>query len=249
MATARSVHRLVRKAYGQVARKRSSCCSDSSCCGSPPRPAAKGDLGLSCGDPVTFSCLEPGDVVLDLGSGAGKDVFLAARKVGPRGRVIGVDMTPDMLALARRNAGKLKLRNVEFRKGTIEDLPLEDASVDVVISNCVINLSPDKPAVFREAFRVLKAGGRLVVSYIVLERALPPRLKTDAGLYAACISGALLRSAYLSAVRDAGFQKLEILSDRVYKASSVGEDPITGETGAALAGVAASITLLARKTR
>jgi len=184
------------------------------------------------------------DRVLEIGCGIGRLLQYMIRHFDV---VTGVDVSPEMLRKARGNVGKRK--NVEFRLGEIEHLPVADNSVDVIMSNCVINLSPDKPAVFREAFRVLKAGGRLVVSDIVLERALPPRLKTDAGLYAACISGALLRSAYLSAVRDAGFQKLEILSDRVYKASSVGEDPITGETGAALAGVAASITLLARKTR
>ena len=211
------------------------------------------DLGLSCGDPVTFSCIQAGDVVLDLGCGAGKDVFLAAPKAGPSGRVIGVDMTPEMLALARRNAEKFKasagLANVEFREGTIEALPLEDASVDIVISNCVINLSPDKPRVFREAFRVLKPGGRLVVSDIILERTLPPKLKADRDLYAACVSGALLRGDYLQAVRDAGFQEPEILADRAYQASSLQGDPVTGEAAGALEGAAASITILARKPR
>jgi SAM-dependent methyltransferase len=234
---------MVRKAYGKAAKKRMSCCEGSSCCA----PTTVGDLGLSCGDPVGFSKIERGDVVLDLGSGAGKDVFLAARKVGAKGRVIGVDMTPEMLSLARRNAAKLKLGNVEFRKGTIEGLPVDDASVDIVISNCVINLSPDKPRVFREAFRVLKPGGRLVVSDIVLERRLPAELKSDKGLYTACISGALLRRDYLKAVREAGFRKIDILSDRPYQASSAQEDPITAESGQALAGAASSITLLARK--
>ncbi|MCX5787857.1 MAG: arsenite methyltransferase [Elusimicrobia bacterium] len=246
-------HRLVREAYGKVATKQSSCCGGSSCCGSVAQPASEGDLGLSCGDPVTFSCIEPGDIVLDLGSGAGKDVFLAARKVGASGRVIGVDMTLEMLSLARRNAEKFKVStgidNVEFREGTIEDLPLEEAAVDIIISNCVINLSPDKPRVFREAFRVLRPGGRLVVSDIVLERALPPKLKADKDLYAACISGALLRGEYLQAVRDAGFQEPELLADRTYQASSVQGDPVTGEAADALSGVAASITLLARKDR
>ncbi|MDD5628287.1 MAG: arsenite methyltransferase [Elusimicrobia bacterium] len=245
----KKTHELVRKAYGEVARKQSSCGCGPSCCGSTPQAVSEGDLGLSCGDPVAFSQLKPGDAVLDLGSGAGKDVFLAARQVGASGRVIGVDMTPEMLALARRNQEKLGLGNVEFRKGTIEELPLEDASVDIVISNCVINLSPDKPKVFREAFRVLRPGGRLVVSDIVLQKPLPPKLKADQGLYAACIAGALLRKDYLRAVRDAGFPEPEILSDRLYQASSVQGDPVTGDAAGALAGAAASITILARKPR
>ncbi|MBI5243812.1 MAG: arsenite methyltransferase [Elusimicrobia bacterium] len=246
------VHSMVRKAYGEAAKKQSSCCPGSSCCGSPTRAASEGDIGLSCGDPVAFSRIKPGDIVLDLGSGAGKDVFLAARLTGASGRVIGVDMTGEMLALARRNAEEFKrttgLANVEFRQGQIEALPLKDASVDIVISNCVINLSPDKPKVFREAFRVLKPGGRLVVSDIVLEKTLPPKLKADKGLYAACISGALPRKDYLKAVRDAGFEKLQLLADRAYKASGVQWDPITRETGSALDGAASSITLLAFKS-
>ncbi len=247
--TPKETYQLVRQAYGEVAKKQSSCSCGSSCCGSAPAAVSEGDLGLSCGDPVAFSCLKGGDVVLDLGSGAGKDVFLAARKVGAKGKVIGVDMTPEMLALARRNADKLGLKNVEFREGQIEALPLEDASVDIVISNCVINLSPDKPKVFREAFRVLKPGGRLVVSDIVLERPLPEELKADKDLYAACISGALLRGDYLEAVSAAGFQKAELLADRVYQAAPLEGDPITAQTGEALDGAAASITLLARKPR
>jgi SAM-dependent methyltransferase len=248
------VHQLVRKAYGDVAKKQGSCCCGpaSSCCGSPAQPTSEGDLGLSCGDPVTFSQLKAGDVVLDLGSGAGKDVFLAARHVGASGRVIGVDMTPEMLALAKRNAEKLKasegMNNVEFRQGTIEALPVEDAAVDIIISNCVINLSPDKPKVFREAFRVLRAGGRLVVSDIVLQKPLPEKFKADADLYAACISGALLRGDYLQAIRDAGFAEPQIISDRVYQVSSVNGDPITAESVQALAGTAASVTILARKS-
>jgi len=205
------------------------------------------------GNPLALGELRPGDVVLDLGSGAGKDVFLAARKVGASGRVIGVDMTPEMLALALRNAENFKrstgLDNVEFRQGQIEKLPLADGSVDIVISNCVINLSPDKPRVFSEAFRVLKPGGRLVVSDIVLEKPLPPELKADAGLYAACIAGALPRGEYLQAVRDAGFQEPEILADRTYQASSAQADPVTGHAADELAGVAASVTILARKNR
>ncbi|MFA6316836.1 MAG: arsenite methyltransferase [Elusimicrobiota bacterium] len=245
------VHALVRKAYGDVAKKQSSCCA-SSCCGSAA-PAVDGDLGLSCGDPVTFSFLKAGDIVLDLGSGAGKDVFLAAREVGPMGHVIGVDMTPAMLSLAARNAAKFKaetgLDNVEFRKGCIEALPLESSWVDIVISNCVINLSPDKPQVFREAFRVLKPGGRIAVSDIVLEKELSPKLKADKNLYTACIAGALLRKEYLKAVKDAGFAKLKVVADHLYRSGGASTDPVTGPSADSLEGVASSITLLATKPR
>jgi len=242
-------HELVRRAYGDVAKKQSSCCGGSSCCGSAAKAVPDGDLGLSCGDPVTFSRLKRGDVVLDLGSGAGKDVFLAAREVGPSGRVIGVDMTPEMLALARRNAGKLKLDNVEFRQGQIEELPLQEGSVDIVISNCVINLSPDKPRVFREAYRVLKEGGRLVVSDIVLDKPLPRSLKDDPSLYTACVAGALKREDYLRAIRDAGFRDVEILTEKGHEPGQAQSDPITSEAAEGLEGVATSITVFARKAR
>lgn len=190
---------------------------------------------------------------MDLGSGAGKDVFLAAQKVGPSGRVIGVDMTPEMLALARRNAEKFKastgLANVEFRQGQIEALPSQDASVDIVISNCVINLSPDKPKVFREAYRVLKSGGRLVVSDIVLEKPLPKNLKDDADLYAACIAGALPRGEYLKAIHDAGFQGIAILAERGHKPEQAQSDPVTSGAARNLEGVATSITVFASKPK
>ena len=209
------------------------------------------ELGLSCGDPVAYSHLRPGDVVLDLGSGGGKDVFLAAQRVGPSGRAIGVDMTPDMLALACRNAEKFRKRtglsNAEFREGEIEHLPVEDTSVDVVISNCVINLSPDKPQVFREVFRVLKPGGKMMVSDIVLNRPFPESLRDDEDLYAACLAGALLREDYLGAIRAAGFGLVEVITDREYEASSVCDDPITEEVADALEGVSSSITVMAVK--
>ena len=251
------LHDLVRKAYGDVARKQSSCCGPkASCCNDtaytvPDHPVPEAELGLSCGNPVAFSHLEPGDVVLDLGSGAGKDVFLAAQKVGDAGRAIGVDMTPEMLALARKNAVRFfettGLANVEFREGHIESLPVEEASVDAVISNCVINLSPDKPQVFREVHRVLKPGGRMIVSDIVLNRPLPDAVKADGNLYSSCIAGALLRDEYLGAIRRAGFASVQLLSDHTYSARQVGGDPITTDVGATLEGVAASITVLARK--
>jgi len=258
MATEKNTHDLVQKAYGDVARKQSSCCGPgSSCCDdSKPytvadHPVPEAELGLSCGNPLAFGYIHEGDVVLDLGSGAGKDVFLAAQKVGAGGRVIGVDMTPEMLALARSNAVKFfattGLANVEFREGPIEELPLQDASVDVVISNCVINLSPDKSLVFREAHRILKPGGRMIVSDIVLNRPLPESARNDTDLYAACIAGALLREEYLDAIRRAGFARVELLSDHTYTTKQVGGDPITAEVGATLDGVAASITVLAQK--
>jgi ubiquinone/menaquinone biosynthesis C-methylase UbiE len=251
-------HDLVRKAYADVARKQSSCCGPSkSCCGqgkpytAPDHPVPEAELGLSCGNPLAFGHIKAGDVVLDLGSGAGKDVFLAAQKVGDAGRAIGVDMTPEMLALGRKNAVRFfettGLANVEFREGKIESLPVDDSSVDVVISNCVINLSPDKPQVFREVFRVLKPGGRMIVSDIVLNRPLPDAARADENLYTSCIAGALLRADYLGAIRQAGFQRVEVLSDHTYTATQIGGDPITAEAGTMLEGVAASITVLAQK--
>ena len=250
-----STHDLVQKAYAGVARKQSGCCGPkASCCENKPytvpdHPVPEAELGLSCGNPLAFGHINKGDVVLDLGSGAGKDVFLAAQKVGDGGRAIGIDMTPEMLALARKNAVKFfqttGLANVEFRAGKIEALPVDDSSVDVVISNCVINLSPDKPRVFREAYRALKPGGRLIVSDIVLNRALPAGLRDDAGLYASCIAGALLRDDYLKAIRDAGFAKVELLSDHAYKSSNACGDPVTSPVADALDGAAASITVLA----
>ena len=209
-----------------------SCCSpaapaENSCCGeeSPARddavisriadlyrdadisdlPATVTDVAFGCGNPTAIAALEPGQVVLDLGSGGGIDCFLAAKMVGPTGRVIGVDMTPEMIRLARKNAEKVGAPNVEFRLGEIENLPVADESVDVIISNCVINLSPDKPRVFREAFRVLKPGGRLQVSDIVWTRPVPQEIRSDMEKWAGCIAGALLEAEYLDHIRAAGF--------------------------------------------
>lgn len=244
---------MVMKAYGRVAKKSSSCCTTSSCCPTQiaSLPVPEAELGLSCGDPVAFSKLKKGMVVADLGSGAGKDVFIAAKIVRAGGKVIGVDMTDEMMALAKKNLEKFTARtglsNVEFRKGFIESLPLKDEEADMIISNCVINLSPDKPAVFRDAFRVLKPGGKMVVSDIVLNRKLPKALKKDAGLYAACVAGAMMKKDYLRAIKKAGFSGIKILSDKVYSASSAGFDPITSKTGKSLEGIASSITVLAKK--
>ena len=217
----------VRDRYAEIARTGSSCCSGSSCCG----PAGDADelsarlgyseeelalapeganLGLGCGNPQAIADLKPGEVVLDLGAGGGFDCFLAARAVGPTGRVIGVDMTADMVSRARKNAEKAQLGNVEFRLGEIEHLPVADASVDVIISNCVINLSPDKPAVFRDAFRVLKPGGRLAVSDVVATAELPAEWRKDMDLLSGCISGAADIDALSKMLADAGFAGISI---------------------------------------
>ena len=167
-------------------------------------------MGLGCGNPQAIAALQPGEVVLDLGSGAGFDSFLAARKVGEKGRVIGVDMTPDMVQLARENAEKGGYENVEFRLGEIENLPLEDNRVDVILSNCVINLSPDKTAVYREAYRVLKKGGRLAISDMVASGEMPPEIKDDLKLYSSCVSGALEVNELQRILEEAGFLDIRI---------------------------------------
>ncbi len=226
----------VRKRYAGIARGGTSCCgpsaSSGSCCS--PSPAEDlsrkigyedrdlsavpegANLGLGCGNPVALASLRAGDVVVDLGSGAGFDCFLAAGRVGDSGRVIGVDMTPEMLEKARENARKGGYRNVEFRLGEIENLPVADGTADVIISNCVINLSTDKPRVFREAFRVLKPGGRLMVSDLVITRPLPESVRRSVEGYAGCISGALLKEDYLDAIRSAGFSEVRVVGESRY---------------------------------
>jgi len=217
------VREAVQDAYGKVALGVvPSCCGPSDCCGSSGTVAyseklgyqaaqledapAEANLGLGCGNPTALASLKEGEVVVDLGAGAGLDAFIAAKAVGPTGRVIGVDMTTEMLARARANAVKADVAGyVEFREGIIEALPVVDDSVDVIISNCVINLSPDKPQVFREAFRVLKPGGRLAVSDIVLTAQLPDDVKALADAYVGCVAGALLADDYLAAIEQAGF--------------------------------------------
>lgn len=233
----------VRRRYGAVAVGAGSCCGPSSggsgCCGSAAQIGeANGysidqlsivpegsNLGLGCGNPTAIGSLQPGETVLDLGSGAGFDCFLAARAVGSEGRVIGVDMTPQMLEKARENAAKGGYRNVEFIEGFIEQLPLPDASVDVVISNCVINLSVDKPQVFREVARVLKPGGRMYVSDLVLTRPLSWLLRQSAALYTACVAGALTRSDYLAAIEEAGLSPITVVSERPYRLDVMTADP------------------------
>lgn len=168
------------------------------------------NLGLGCGNPVAIASLKEGDIVLDLGSGAGFDVFLASPKVGQQGKVIGVDLTEEMLIKARENAKKGGYTNVEFRQGDIENLPIETNSIDVVISNCVINLAPDKEEVFKEIFRVLKPGGRLMVSDTVLLKPLPLKLKENEGLLTGCVSGAMIKEDYLKLIKKTGFSDIII---------------------------------------
>jgi arsenite methyltransferase len=172
---------------------------------------AEANMGLSCGNPTAFASLKPGEVVVDLGSGGGLDVFLAAAKVGPAGKAIGIDMTPAMLDLARRNAAKAGLTNVEFYESSIDQLPLPDATVDCVISNCVINLASDKSAVFREIARVLKPGGRLAVSDIALKKPLPPEVGNDLMAYVGCIAGAIPIEEYHSGLTEAGFSAVQVV--------------------------------------
>jgi SAM-dependent methyltransferase len=176
---------------------------------------AEANMGLSCGNPTAFASLKPGETVVDLGCGAGLDVFLAAAKVGPNGKAIGIDMTPEMLELAERNAAKLADRfagqSIEFHLATIDRLPLQDNSVDCVISNCVINLAPDKPAVFREIARVLKPQGRLAVSDIALKKPLPPEITDDLTAYVGCIAGAILVDDYRGGLLRAGFAEVQVI--------------------------------------
>lgn len=172
---------------------------------------AEANMGLSCGNPTALANLRPGEVVVDLGSGGGLDVFLAAKKVGPTGRAIGIDMTSEMIELARKNATGSGLANVEFRQATIDAMPLPDASADVVISNCVINLAPDKRAVFREIFRVLKPGGRVAVSDIALKQPPPPEIEKDVQAYVGCIPGAILIDDYVAGLREAGFENVHVV--------------------------------------
>jgi ubiquinone/menaquinone biosynthesis C-methylase UbiE len=218
MKTDGEIRNAVEKRYAEIATSGSRCCGDQGLVQigykkeeleALPEPAL---MGLGCGNPVRLAELREGETAVDLGSGGGIDVFLAARQVGPSGRVIGIDMTPEMLARARANAERLGLTNVEFRQGLIEALPVQDSSVDVILSNCVINLAPDKGAVFREAFRVLKPGGRLIVSDMVAKERLPEAMRENPGTWAACIGGALPEEEYLDTIRKAGFPTVQALT-------------------------------------
>jgi SAM-dependent methyltransferase len=237
------IKKAVRAGYANVAKQSGSCCS-SACCGTAkPQEISKkigysedeiravpaeANLGLGCGNPTALAAIKAGETVLDLGSGAGFDCFLAAQKVGPRGRVIGIDMTEEMVERAKENASKGGYRNVEFRKGEIEDLPVDDNTIDLIISNCVINLVPNKDRAFKEAFRVLKAGGRLMVSDIVLLKRLPDFVKNSIEAYVGCVSGASTKDKYLDSIKAAGFEDVRVINESVFPLDCLTTDP-TGQ--------------------
>jgi arsenite methyltransferase len=269
------IKKAVKSGYARVALQNVSCCeSNSSCCGNANLAenisrkigyseeelsiAPDGaNLGLGCGNPVALASLKEGEVVLDLGSGAGFDCFIAASRVGSTGKVIGVDMTPEMIEKATRNARESNFGNVEFRLGEIESLPISANHVDVVISNCVINLSPDKQKVFKEAFRVLKPGGRLMVSDMVLLKELPEAIRRSVEAYVGCIAGAAMKHDYLAAIQSAGFHEIRLLGEDVYPIELMTADPIaqaicadlnlSAEKAKDLAKTVASIKILATK--
>lgn len=237
------IRRSVREGYGKIAKQSGSCCAPASpCCGgadsvqtisrgigyseeelkSVPEGA---NLGLGCGNPTALASLQKGETVLDLGSGAGFDCFLAADRVGKQGKVIGVDMTPEMVERARENARKGSYKNVEFRLGEIEYMPVADSSVDVVISNCVINLSLDKKKVFKEAFRALKSGGRLMISDIVLLKELPASVRESIEAYVGCIAGATMKDEYLRTIKAAGFRNVDIVEETSFPVEYMANDP------------------------
>jgi SAM-dependent methyltransferase len=248
----------VRDRYAGHATASTSCCSTDTgigvsggaCCSSAPAPGAiqseglgydpaelaeipeDADLGLGCGNPLALLDLREGETVLDLGSGAGIDCFLAARQVGPTGHVIGVDMTPEMLDRARRNAEGSDFANVEFRLGEIEHLPVADGSIDAIISNCVVNLVPDKAAVFADAHRVLRAGGRLSLSDIVLLGEVPVALRDSVEAYVACLSGAVLLDDYLALLEQAGFVEVAVTSKQVFDAGDMLAEELVAELAA-----------------
>jgi arsenite methyltransferase len=244
------IRKAVRSSYGGIAKNSGSCCLPGASCGCGGTSVEKisqgigytpeemhtvpegANLGLGCGNPVALASLKEGETVVDLGAGAGFDAFLAARAVGKSGRVIGVDMTPEMVDKARGNVRKGDYGNVEFRLGEIENLPVADGTADAILSNCVINLSPDKERVFREAFRVLKPGGRLMVSDIVLRGELPQEVLESMEQYVGCVAGASQIDDYLGAIRDAGFRDVTVVKDTsADSAFSCGEAEKLGEKG------------------
>jgi len=246
---AEEIRKAVRDRYGDIATKTGTCCLPSAgCCGGESlvenislgvgyRPEDfqavpdGANLGLGCGNPVALASLQAGETVVDLGAGAGFDCFLAAKAVGEKGRVIGVDMTPEMLDKAQANAQKGSYQNVEFRLGEIENLPVADSIADIIISNCVINLSPDKGRVFREVFRVLKPGGRLMVSDIVLLKELPAALHESVAAYTGCVAGALRKDDYLQKISAAGFGDVQIIAETLFPIQEIVNHPAAQETG------------------
>jgi len=248
-----AIKKIVRENYARIAKQDNLCCGSVGCCGTAkPKDISKkigytdeelqavpsgSNLGLGCGNPTALASIKSGEIVLDLGSGAGFDCFLASNKVGPKGKVIGVDMTAEMLAQARANALKGGYKNVEFRQREIEKLPVEDNTIDVIISNCVINLVPDKRRAFKEAFRVLKPGGRLMVSDIVLLKRLPEFVKESVEAYVGCISGAMMKDMYLDAIKSAGFKDISVVDESIFPLDCMTNDP-TGQ--AILEGLKAS---------
>jgi len=243
------IKRTVRENYGKIARQGGSCCRPSTSCNGPDinvvqisksvgyRPEdlqavpEGANLGLGCGNPLALASLKAGETVVDLGSGAGFDCFLAANAVGENGHVIGVDMTPEMLDKARENARKGDYQQVEFRLGEIENLPVADNTADMIISNCVINLAPDKERVFAEAFRILKPGGRLMVSDLVLLSELPASIKDSIAAYVGCIGGAIGKDLYLRAVKAAGFQNVKVMDETTYPIEDLISHPAAKDTG------------------
>jgi len=239
---AEKIRKTVRERYAGIAKREGSCCGPApAACGGDPAEAVSrtvgyskeeidsvpegANLGLGCGNPTALAAIRPGETVLDLGSGGGFDCFLAAKEAGPQGRVIGVDMTPEMIEKARGNALRGGYRNVEFRLGEIENLPVPDRSVDLVVSNCVVNLSTDKRRVFAEAFRALRPGGRMLISDLVLNRPLPEAIRESASAYAGCVAGALPKEEYLEAIRSAGFAEVEVAEETLVPVSGFAADP------------------------
>ncbi|MFZ0034158.1 MAG: arsenite methyltransferase [Sedimentisphaerales bacterium] len=237
------IKKIVLEGYRKVARSSSSCAPQGCGCGGGANTAKTiskkigyseedmqdvpegANLGLGCGNPIALASLRQGETVLDLGSGAGFDCFLAANKVGPAGKVIGVDMTAEMVEKAKENAQKGHYTNVEFRLGEIERLPVDDNSVDVVISNCVINLVPDKSDAFKEAYRVLKPGGRLMVSDVVLLKSLPKSIQNSVEAYIGCLSGAMMKDKYLNVISKAGFKNVKVLEENAFPLDVMANDP------------------------
>ena len=246
----KDIKKLVRQSYGKIATQDSSCCGEQASCGTTTSCGGTGlatdvsksigytdedisavpegaNLGLGCGNPIALASLKEGETVLDLGSGAGFDCFLAANKVGESGKVIGVDMTPEMIEKARENALKDNYNNVEFRLGEIDNLPVADNSVDIVISNCVINLAPDKSRVFKEAYRALKPGGRMMISDIVLVKELPENIINSIEAYVGCVSGAIKIDEYIKTIEDVGFSKVKTIEKNTFSVDSyVDSQPI-----------------------